>query len=117
MTRNGSDWPSLALLTTIERVFEAALPVLLARSAANEQKDTLEVSMDLSRTLVELASDGISDYAQLLDRAIGQVQLGAERAEPSAGELTGWARWASHDVAANLSPPPAAALKCPIPHP
>jgi hypothetical protein len=67
MTQIDRDWPSQALVSTIDQVYEAALPVLLARTAT---KDAAQIGMDLSRALIELASDGISDYAQLLNRAL-----------------------------------------------
>ena len=73
MTRTNTDWPDKALLSTIDRVFDAALPAWLARSSARDKTDTIQVSIDLSRTLIELAADGVSDYAQLLDRALEPV--------------------------------------------
>jgi hypothetical protein len=84
MTRTNSDWPDKALLSTIDRVFDAALPVWLARSSARDKTDTIQVSIDLSRALIELAVDGVSDYAQLLDRALEPlnppIKLGVDQA-------------------------------------
>ena len=74
MTRTNSDWPDKALLSTIDRVFDAALPVWLARSSARDKTDTIQVSIDLSlgahRTRCRRSA---SDYAQLLDRALEPV--------------------------------------------
>jgi hypothetical protein len=72
MTTIDSDWPDKALLSTIDRVFDEALPVWLERSTASDRPGKVQVCIDLSRTLVELASDGIKDYAQLLDRALAR---------------------------------------------
>jgi hypothetical protein len=64
------EWPSRNLLATIDRVFDAALPVLLARSAAVERQQIIQIGSRLSRALVELTSEGVSDYRELLDRAL-----------------------------------------------
>jgi hypothetical protein len=48
----------------MDRVFDAALPVL---SAGATDKDRLaEISIVLSRTLVELTSEGVTAYTDLL---------------------------------------------------
>lgn len=60
----GRNWPDSVLLTTMDRVFDAALPAL---SAGATDKDRLaEISIVLSRTLVELTSEGVTAYTDLL---------------------------------------------------
>lgn len=85
MTRTNSDWPDKGLLSTIDRVFNAALPVWLARSSARDHSDTILVSINLSRALIGLATEGVSDYGELLNRALEPVAIADQSGRPDEG--------------------------------
>jgi hypothetical protein len=59
----------------LDRVFDAALPVLSA--GATDKEHVAEIGIALSRTLVELASDGVTGYPDLLRLALEKVRLEA----------------------------------------
>ncbi len=66
-----SNWPDPLLLSTMDRAFNAALPKLLRRKADGEHVTTVKIA--LSRTLVELASAGVTTYPDLLQLAVERL--------------------------------------------
>jgi hypothetical protein len=59
-----NDWPDLLLISTMNRAFEDALPVLATGIA--DKAEIAEIRVSLSRTLIELLSSGVTEYRDLL---------------------------------------------------
>jgi hypothetical protein len=79
--------PSLSdpvLLAAIERAFDSTWPVIRAREAGNDKARMAELSMALSRRLIELAADGVTDAQELGRLALETFPLTAPSLTPKA---------------------------------
>jgi hypothetical protein len=61
----------LLLISTMNRAFDAALP-LLATGIADKDR-IAEIRVSLSRTLIELISSGVTEYSELLRLAVEKL--------------------------------------------
>jgi len=59
------NWSNPVLLAALEQAFDATWPVIRAHEAGNDKGRMAELSMSLSRRLVELAADGVTDPQEL----------------------------------------------------
>jgi len=66
-----NDCPDLLLISTMNRAFDAALP-LLATGIADKDR-IAEIRVSLSRTLIELISCGVTEYSELLRLALEKL--------------------------------------------
>ena len=75
-----NDCSDLLLISTMNRAFDAALP-LLATGIADKDR-IAEIRVSLSRTLIELISCGVTEYSELLRLAL---ESSRRAAQPSFG--------------------------------
>ena len=73
------NWSDPEVLAALERAFEATWPVIRAHEAGEDKARIAELSMALSRRLIELAADGVTDAQQLGRLALETFPLPASR--------------------------------------
>ena len=59
------NWSDPKLLSALTRAFEATWPVIRAEECDGDKPRIAELSMELSRKLVELAANGVTDAEEL----------------------------------------------------
>jgi hypothetical protein len=69
------NWSDPVLLAALERAFDATWPVIRAHEADNDKARMAELSMALSRRLVELAANGVTDPHELRRLALESFPL------------------------------------------
>jgi hypothetical protein len=69
------NWSDPVLLAALERAFDATWPVIRAHEADNDKARMAELSRALSRRLVELAANGVTDPHELRRLALESFPL------------------------------------------
>jgi len=59
------NWSDPKLLSALTRAFEATWPVIRVHECDEDKPRIAELSMELSRKLVELAANGVTDAEEL----------------------------------------------------
>ena len=72
------------VLAALGRAFEATWPVIRAHEAGEDKARIAELSMALSRRLIELAADGVTDKQELGRLALETFPLTAPSLTPKA---------------------------------
>ena len=78
------NWSDPEVLAALERAFEATWPVIRAHEAGEDKARIAELSMALSRRLIELAADGVTDAQELGRLALETFPLTAPSLTPKA---------------------------------
>jgi hypothetical protein len=71
------NWSDPKLLAALTRAFDATWPVIRAHECDEDKPRMAEISMELSRKLVELAANGVTDPQELRRLALETFPLKA----------------------------------------
>jgi hypothetical protein len=69
------NWSDPKLLAALTRAFDATWPVIRAHEFDEDKSRIAELSMELSRKLVELAANGVTDTQELRRLALETFPL------------------------------------------
>ena len=74
-THSTPDWSDPKLLAALTRAFEDTWPVIRAHECDEDKPRMAELSMELSRKLVELAANGVTEAQELRRLALETFPL------------------------------------------